>query len=438
MCSVIEIRPSTQKQHTLQLISNTMPESFSINFNNYQENLSQSFKAAREFEYFHDVTLACDDGQINAHKLLLFTGSEFFQKMLPRFKNPNPFIYLKGLKVRDLEMILDFVYYGEVRIQADDLTSVLNVAKDLEIKGFSQIYDNGPKPKSDDDTSTVSKKLDDLLSTISEAMGSRDEASVLSTISSETKDLEEEILQSKEENEDIDTKVLELMERTVTGESKVSWNCTKCDFHSNDKTRTRRHVRAIHVRGESSLVKTEFDAEDLAALELMERELTDEGRVVWKCLKCEFSCNDKCRTRKHVKSKHVKKPHLASLDDSLSKSLGKVELEVEDLEALDQMTRELGEEGKVRWSCQTCEFSSSDKTRTRRHVKARHIKRPEQDLSLDLSVSKVELDEEDQAALQLMARLKTEEGGKVWQCTVCDRQHFDKTRIRKHIKKTHV
>ena len=349
-----------------------MQESFNINYNKYQENLSRSLKAIRELEYFHDVTLACDDGEINAHKLLLYAGSELFEKMLPRFKNPNPFIYLKGLKIRDLESILSFVYFGEVKLQTEDLTNVLNVAKDLKIRGFSDMFDYEPNPKTDDDTSKVSKNLDDLLNTISEAMGSYKEDSSFISTDGDTEDKDEKILHSKEESEDIDAQVLDLMERTVTDEGKVSWNCAKCDYRSNDKTRTRRHVRSIHLRS-----------------------------------------------------------------DSL-----KPELEVEDLEALEQMSRELSEEGKVRWSCQTCQFSSSDKSRTRRHVKAKHIKKPEDDdeadLSLDLSVSKVELDEEDMAALQLMARIKTEEGGKVWRCTVCDKQHFDKTRIRKHIKKCHV
>ena len=45
----------------------------------------------------------------------------------------------------------------------------------------------------------------------------------------------------------------------------------------------------------------------------------------------------------------------------------------------------------------------------------------------------LEMDEENQAALQMMVRIK-EEGVNVWQCTVSQRQHQDKTRIRKHIK----
>ena len=184
----------------------TMQESFNINYNKYQENLSRSFRAIRELEYFHDVTLACDDGEINAHKLLLYAGSELFEKMLPRFNNPNPFIYLKGLKVRDLESILNFVYFGEVKLHAEDLSCVLNAAKDLKIRGFSDVFDYEPNPKSDDDTSIVAKNLDDLLYTISEAMGSHKEDSSLISTDGEAEDKDEKILQ-KEESEDIDAQV---------------------------------------------------------------------------------------------------------------------------------------------------------------------------------------------------------------------------------------
>ena len=75
-----------------------MVQAYNLNYNNFSENIWLAHKAVREHEHFTDVILACDDGEINAHNLLLYAGSELFEKMLPRFKNPNPFIYLKGLK----------------------------------------------------------------------------------------------------------------------------------------------------------------------------------------------------------------------------------------------------------------------------------------------------------------------------------------------------
>ena len=426
-----------------------MQESYCFNYNEYRDNLSGSLRTIRELEYFNDVTLACEDGEVNAHKILLYTGSKFFQKILPKFKSPNPFIYLKGLKLKNLNSILDFVYYGEVSLNVKDLNEVLNVARDLKIKGFAEMFENEQMMDVDGDISKVSKELDDLLHTISEK-GKEEErdTSRLTETDTEEEQVSPLVAQNEDLDIDVDTKALELMRKHLTEEGKVSWHCTKCDFQSNDKARTRRHVKGNHLRKDnpdsSAQVKTEFDEDDVKALELMERDQTAEGRVSWRCLKCEFASHDKHRTRRHVKSNHLKKSLIGLNDETFHKWQGKVELEGADLEALELMERELSEEGKVSWRCQTCQFSCSDKTRTRKHVRTNHIKRNEADesdhnLTLDVSLGKVELDEEDMAALQLMVRLKCEEeAGWVWQCTVCERRHADKTRIRKHVKSTHV
>ena len=412
-----------------------MEESYNLNYNNYSENICLSFKAVRDQEHFTDVILACDDGEINAHKLVLFTGSELFQEMLPRFKHSNPLIYLKGLKLKDLQALLNFVYFGEISLPGKDLKGVLDAAQDLKIKGFTEMFAAEGKLGSGD-TSEVSEKLDDPLNTILEGNERENESSP--EITETDTDTEEEISDKIIEDE----AVLELMVKDIMEDGRVSWRCTKCSFSSRDKTRTKRHVRGIHLKRNSNgdgLVKTEFDAEDIEALELMQKDFTDEGKVSWRCLRCEFCCNDKYRTRKHVKSNHLKKSPALS-EDSHDKSVSKVELDSADMEALEMMERELSEEGKVSWRCSTCQFSCNDKTRTRRHVKAKHIKSEDTDQTvfLDLSVNKVEMDEEDLAALKLMVRMKTEEGLNMWQCTVCDRQSQDKTRIRKHIKTIHV
>ena len=42
--------------------------------------------------------------------------------------------------------------------------------------------------------------------------------------------------------------------------------------------------------------------------QLMQKGITDDGKVSWRCAVCEFSHNDKAKTRKHIKSNHLKKP----------------------------------------------------------------------------------------------------------------------------------
>lgn len=52
--------------------------------------------------------------------------------------HPNPMIYLRGVRLSDLESVLDFMYHGEVNVAQSDLNSFLAVAEDLQIKGLTQ------------------------------------------------------------------------------------------------------------------------------------------------------------------------------------------------------------------------------------------------------------------------------------------------------------
>ena len=49
-------------------------------------------------------------------------------------------------------------------------------------------------------------------------------------------------------------------------------------------------------------------AEDVEALELMQKDFTDDGKVSCRCLESEFSHKDNSRTRRHIKNNHLNKP----------------------------------------------------------------------------------------------------------------------------------
>ena len=91
----------------------------------------------REDKYFTDVTLACEDGQqVEAHKVILAATSPFFQRLLERHKHPQPLVYMKGVKIEDLCAVVDFLYFGEARIKAEDINSFLAIAKELQLRGL--------------------------------------------------------------------------------------------------------------------------------------------------------------------------------------------------------------------------------------------------------------------------------------------------------------
>ena len=68
-------------------------EKYCLKWNQFQENIGQSFNLLREENDFCDVTLACDDDdQIEAHKSVLAASSTFFKTLLKKQKHPHPLL----------------------------------------------------------------------------------------------------------------------------------------------------------------------------------------------------------------------------------------------------------------------------------------------------------------------------------------------------------
>ena len=120
-------------------MASTANEKFCLRWNDFETNISTSFKELRDDQDFFDVTLACgDDKQVQAHKVILSACSPFFRCILKKNPHPHPLLYLKGVKYEEVLSVLDFMYHGEVNVAQEDLSSFLAVAKELEVKGLTQ------------------------------------------------------------------------------------------------------------------------------------------------------------------------------------------------------------------------------------------------------------------------------------------------------------
>ena len=77
---------------------------FSFTWKEFESNRNESFKKMRCDQNFTDVTLICDDDkQIQAHKLLLGSISNFFKKIFLANPHPHPVIFLTGMNSQDLD-----------------------------------------------------------------------------------------------------------------------------------------------------------------------------------------------------------------------------------------------------------------------------------------------------------------------------------------------
>jgi len=123
-------------------------EKFCLRWNDFESNISVAFRELREDKDFFDVTLACDDDQIQAHKVILSACSPFFRSVLRKNPHQHPLLYLKGVKYADLLAVLNFMYHGEVNVAQEELNSFLAVAEDLRVKGLTQNNSSSSETKS--------------------------------------------------------------------------------------------------------------------------------------------------------------------------------------------------------------------------------------------------------------------------------------------------
>jgi len=128
-------------------------DNFCLRWNDFESNISTSFRELRDDSEFFDVTLCCDNGTdlVQAHKVILAACSPLFRKILAHQKNQqNPLLYLKGIRLKELQAVLNFMYHGEVNVAQDSLNNFLAVAEELAVKGLttdSQGSSNAPEAR---------------------------------------------------------------------------------------------------------------------------------------------------------------------------------------------------------------------------------------------------------------------------------------------------
>ena len=128
-------------------------EKFSLKWNEFQASVTKSFGILRREKNLFDVTLVSDtEEHIPAHRLVLSACSDFFKNIFKKVDHQNPLIYLTGVSSGDIQMLLDYMYLGEVQILQEDLNHFLEVAEKLKIDGISGTIDEdsvNEKPRKD-------------------------------------------------------------------------------------------------------------------------------------------------------------------------------------------------------------------------------------------------------------------------------------------------
>ena len=222
-------------------------EKFYLKWNEFELNISNTFSRLRNQSSLFDVTLVSNDHkQIQAHKLVLSACSEFFSEIFKRNTHHNPLLYLGNVGGDDLNLVLDYIYQGEVQISQESLYRFMEIASMLKLEGLLKTK-GAPK-----DVHTEELQPDECYEI--------DEETYLVQEDQNQKNLKvhkpkkpTQVIKPNELAVNCETPEMQQMEieakfqEVVVKQGKI-FTCTVCNKHNNDKRDMRRHVES-HMTG---------------------------------------------------------------------------------------------------------------------------------------------------------------------------------------------
>lgn len=116
-------------------------EDFLLKWNDHHSLFFAGAEELCQSEEYTDVTLAAGQRFFSAHRLVLSICSPFFRALFKRLGSgavaQKSVIFLKDVEPMHLELLLEYMYKGEIKVQEAELVNVLNAAQSLEIKGLT-------------------------------------------------------------------------------------------------------------------------------------------------------------------------------------------------------------------------------------------------------------------------------------------------------------
>ena len=223
-------------------------EKFCLKWNDFQKNINTSYMDFRKHGDFSDVTLMCEEDQkFEAHRVILSACSPFFMNVFKKNKHNHPWIYMKGLKAKDLDAIIDFIYYGEVNIFQEDLNNFLTLAEDLQLKGLGGELLESPPSENLSNPKLTGQKPEPPVRTSS----LRKRSSVLTKDDDKSPSSDITIVEnfnptsvSVTNTEKLDIQLRSMMELSSRG-----WHCTVCGKAMPDQFDVRCHIETSHIQG---------------------------------------------------------------------------------------------------------------------------------------------------------------------------------------------
>jgi len=220
-----------------------------MKWNEFDTNIREYFRIIREDPRLFDVTLVTDDGQhIQAHKIILSAGSNFFSDIFLKSNQTNMVIFLKGINSVQLENLLNFIYNGEASVEQQELKKFLETGKELQMKGFEG-YVAGVGESVEEEVVRYTDEKNCINDSRGSVIEDNNRSDTLDTSSEQHYSTKVAVKESNggkiqiNTNSDLDLQILEMIEK-----SDGVWKCKVCGRTAIKSTHIKDHAES-HIEG---------------------------------------------------------------------------------------------------------------------------------------------------------------------------------------------
>ena len=270
--------------------------------------------------------LVCEDKQIEAHKLVISSCSPVLENILKLNQTFHPVIYLRKVKYRDLQNLLNFMYQGEANVSEEDLNNFLEIAEDLNMRGLSEKntdYQRSMKDNISQVENNISQ-IEDNISQVEDNISQVEDdisqvnlkTSYPSGIDNYNEDLAETFF-----NNDIDTKPLIVPECKKNNQESVVYKdeniistnevqniegrypCGQCEYKASKLDHLNRHIKSIHEGERHPCPQCDYQGTQSASLTHHVKSVYEGMR--YPCDQCNYKATRKTYLRSHQFKHHT-------------------------------------------------------------------------------------------------------------------------------------
>jgi len=342
-------------------------EYFCLKQNDFHKNVLRTWRDLQMDKDFCDVVLACDNKQIEAHKAIVSSSSPVLRNILNQNSNKKPLIYLRGINYEDLQNVINFIYQGEVNIATDDLSSFLEVAKDLQIQGLAE--DNGinsnttKKLRQDDHVGNIALNIKSEIDDDNENMTSVHEQHIYEPTECDDFTSTEFVITEDSSNEIAKQETFENNKfNTITVSTRKMIPCPKCDKQFTHRGTLNRHIRSIHDGITYPCDQCDHKATTKGSLK--QHIISQHEGAFYQCAHCEYKASTTSRLSIHIKSIHEGVRYPCSLCNYQATEKGHLKNHINAIHK------------GIRYKCDYCEYQASQQRKLRVHMEKFHLNDP--------------------------------------------------------------